>query len=68
MDKANHRPVTLLAVHSKIYEKVLAEQLSEHFEEIVDKYNTFKIDRGLEGGHGKEPLCGSSLDGLIQGL
>ena len=86
--------MTLLPVHSKIYEKVLAEQLSEHFEGIFDKYlcacrkghgcqttllrlilkthtragNSLYLPGGLEGGHGKEPLCGSSLDGLMQGL
>ena len=38
MDKANHRPVTLLPVHSKIHEKVFAEQLSEHF---VNTYALF---------------------------
>ena len=45
MDKANHRPVTLLPAHLKIYENVLAEQLSEHFEGIFDKYTSQNLIR-----------------------
>ena len=57
MDKANHRPVTLLPVHSKIYEKVLAEQFSEHFEGIFDKYLC-----AFRKGHG----CQTTLLRLIE--
>ena len=38
------------------------------FEKAMDANNTFKIYRGLEEDHGKEPLCGSSLNGIIQGI
>ena len=57
IDKANHRPVTLHPVHSKIYEKVLAEQLSEHFGGIFDKYLC-----AFRKGHG----CQTTLLRLIE--
>ena len=49
--------MTLLPVHSKIYEKVLAEQLSEHFEGIFDKYLC-----AFRKGHG----CQTTLLRLIE--
>ena len=36
--KSNYRPVSILPVRSKIYEKVLSEQLSNYFESIFDDY------------------------------
>ena len=30
--------------------------------------NISETNRGLEEGHGKESLCGSSPNGLIQGI
>ena len=59
MDKANYGPVTLLPVFSKIYEKVLADQLSEHFEGIFDKYLC-----AFRKGHG----CQTTLLRLIEDL
>ena len=38
MDKTNYRPVSILTVTSKIYEKILSQQLSAYFENIFDKY------------------------------
>lgn len=38
MVKSNYRPVSILPVPSKIYEKVLSEQLSNYFESIFDDY------------------------------
>ena len=38
MEKSNHRPISILPVPSKIYEKVLSEQLSNHFEDIFNNY------------------------------
>ena len=38
MVKSNYRPVSILPVPSKIYEKVLSEQLSNYFESVFDDY------------------------------
>ena len=38
MDKTNFRPVCILTVTSKFYEKILSLQLSAYFENIFDKY------------------------------
>ena len=36
--KSNYRPVSILPVPSKIYEKILSEQLSNYFESVFDDY------------------------------
>ena len=38
MEKSNFRPVSVLTTISKIYEKVLSEQLSAYFDGIFDQY------------------------------
>ena len=38
MDNTNYRPVSILTVISKIYEKILSQQLNAFFENIFDKY------------------------------
>ena len=38
MDKTNYRPLSILTVTSKIYEKILSQQVSAYFENIFDKY------------------------------
>ena len=38
MEKSNFRPVSVLTTTSKLYEKVLSEQLSLYFDDIFDQY------------------------------
>ena len=38
MIKSNLRPISLLLIPSKIFEKVLANQLSEYFDSIFDDF------------------------------
>ena len=49
MEKSNHRPVSVLPVPSKIYDKVLSEQLSSHFENIFNDYLcAFRLGHGYQ--------------------
>ena len=36
--KKNYRPVSVLTTHSKIFERIMFDQLSDHFETIFNKY------------------------------
>ena len=36
--KKNYRPVSILSSHSKVFELLMAEQLTEHFDKIFDTY------------------------------
>ena len=38
MTKANYRPVSLLPIPSKIFEKVLSTQFSDYFDKIIDDF------------------------------
>ena len=38
LDKVNYRPVSILPAISKIYEGLLAEQMTCHFQGIFDNY------------------------------
>ena len=38
LDKANYRPVTILITIDKVYEKLLCNQLNEHFEQILHPF------------------------------
>ncbi len=35
LDKENYRPISILAVFSKVFESIIAEQLIEHFEDLL---------------------------------
>ena len=49
MNESNFRPVSILTSISKLYEKVISEQLSQYFEDIFDKYLcAFRTDQGCE--------------------
>ncbi len=36
MDKENYRPISILAVFSKVFESIMAKQLMEHFTDIFN--------------------------------
>ncbi len=36
MDKENYRPISFLAVFSKVFESIIVEQLIEHFKDIFN--------------------------------
>ena len=38
MTKSNYRPVSLLPIPSKIFEKVLSTQFSDYFDKIIDDF------------------------------
>ena len=56
LEKSNYRPVSILPASSKIFEKVMATQLSEYFENI---FNSFLC--AFRKGHG----CQTTLLKLI---
>ena len=44
-NKTNYRPVSLLSVISKVYERLICKQVSEYFEPILSKYQCgFRTD------------------------
>jgi hypothetical protein len=57
MDKSNYRPVSILPIPSKIFEKVLSEQLSKYFDKI---FNNFLC--AFRKGHG----CQTTLLRLLE--
>ena len=80
MDKNNYRPLSILTITSKIYEKNLSQQLSAYFENIFDKYLcAFRKGQGCqtvllrlledwrEALDNNEYVCGC-LDGSVQGI
>ncbi len=36
MDKENYRPISILAVFSKMFESIIGEQLMEHFKDMFN--------------------------------
>ena len=49
MTKSNYRPVSLLPIPSKNFEKVLSNQLSEYFDNIFDNFLcTFRKGHGSQ--------------------
>ena len=49
MPKSNYRPVSLLPIPSKIFEKVLSTQLSDYFDKIFDDFLcAFRKGRGCQ--------------------
>ena len=57
MTKSNYRPVSLLPIPSKIFEKVLSNQLSEYFDNIFDDFLC-----AFRKGHG----CQTTLIRLLE--
>lgn len=49
MDKSNYRPISILPPMAKVFERLLSEQLSKHFE---DKYSKFQC--GFRKGHSSQ--------------
>ena len=45
-EKSNYRPISILSNISKIYEKIMFEQLNDHFDKILSKYQC-----GFRKGH-----------------
>ena len=62
MDKTNYRPVSILTVTSKIYEKILSQQLSAYFENIFDKYLC-----AFRKGQGCQTYCFVETVGGLEG-
>ncbi len=49
MDKENYRPISILAVFSKVFESIIAEQLMEYFKDIFnDKLCSYRKKYGCE--------------------
>ena len=48
--KENYRPISILPAISKIYEKLLADQLNDHFEQILSKFQC-GFRRGFSSQH-----------------
>ena len=57
LSKTNYRPVSILTTTSKLYEKVLSEQLSQYFDNILDQYMC-----AFRKGHG----CQTTLLRLLE--
>ena len=57
LSKTNYRPVSILKTTSKLYEKVLSEQLSQYFDNILDQYMC-----AFRKGHG----CQTTLLRLLE--
>ena len=53
MDKRNYRPVSIIPTVSKIFEKVMLEQLNVHFDPILSPY----IMSGFRKGYSCENVA-----------
>ena len=71
--KKNYRPVSVLPIHSKIFESIMFDQLTDHFQVIFHTYLTaFRLPDhfaeaygGLEEGIGQLQICWSHTDGFV---
>ena len=48
LDVKNYRPVSILPLLSKVLERILCQQLSEHFEMIFNDYSAFRKKHGCQ--------------------
>ena len=49
LEKVNFRPATVLSEVSRFFERILHQQLADHFENIFRKYSRLPITRTLKG-------------------
>ena len=80
MKNSNFRPVSILTSISKLYEKVISEQLSQYFEDIFEKYLcAFRKGQGCQTtllrlledwkqALNKKSICSCCINGSLQGI